>query len=156
MTVLTGRVIIERNDIVVLMRSAFGSDSAAVSSVIGTVLLVSIVTLTMAAIALVVAGVGVFATTPSVELVYDESEDGNNVSIGVKSISVDDLAQSEITLLRDGEDCGSWGSDGALSAGDTMILESANCSSGDNFENGDVIRVISSNTLLSDYVIHRQ
>ncbi|MBZ6496067.1 polymer-forming cytoskeletal protein [Natrinema longum] len=122
-----------------------------VSAVIGTVLLIGIVTLVMAVLAAALLGVGLFDQQPDAELSYQEHTD--KVVVGLTDVR--DLSAGETEIKLEGEgSCGFWDGSGELEKGDVTTLESSDCP--DSLEQGDVLQVIGGNVLLGTYELRGQ
>ena len=118
-----------------------------ISVVIGTVLLVGIVTITMAVLATAILGTDFIDQSPEADIVYEEDRNGT-VLIALADARGLSAENTELQLRGDGS-CGSWDGDGTLGKGSVMLLEGSDCP--DSLEEGDVIQVISSGTLVDTY-----
>lgn len=133
------------------MSPSFGDDERAISPVVGATLLIGLSVITMGIVGLAVFQFDVLTETPEADLVFDEAEDGSNLTVGVQSINTDDLSKSDVTLSVRGEGCSeTWEGSGTLSQGDTN--EFTDCS----FDDGDILQVIGRNALLDSYEASNQ
>lgn len=123
------------------------SDERAVSVVMGTVMLVGMVSIVMAVLAAGILGAGVFDQTPHAELICQEDDTGT-VAIGFTDVRGLSAGNTEIRLQGEGS-CGSWDGSGTLEKGDITIVDGGDCP--DPLEPGDVLQVIGSDTLLDTY-----
>lgn len=121
-----------------------------ISVVLGMVLLVGIVTITMALLATAVLGVDFLDQAPSADIVYEE--DGNGTVLialaDARGLSADD---TDIRLQNEG-DCATWDGSGTLEKGDTMVLDASDCPK--SLEEGDVLQVIGSDVLVDTYELN--
>ncbi|NUC73165.1 polymer-forming cytoskeletal protein [Haloterrigena sp. SYSU A558-1] len=118
-----------------------------ISIVIGTVLLVGIVTITMAILATAILGTDFIDRSPEADIVYEEDQNGT-VLIALADARGLSAGNTELQLRGAGS-CGSWDGDGTLGKGSVTLLEGSDCP--DSLEEGDVIQVISSGTLVDTY-----
>ncbi|MDF9745443.1 polymer-forming cytoskeletal protein [Natrinema sp. S1CR25-10] len=101
----------------------------------------------MAVLAAGILGAGVFDQTPHAELMYQEDDTGT-VAIGFTDVRGLSAGNTEIRLQGEGS-CGNWDGSGDLEKGDITIVDSSDCS--EALEEGDVLQVIGSQTLLDTY-----
>lgn len=118
-----------------------------ISVVIGTVLLVGIVTITMAVLATAILGTDFIDQSPEADIVYEEDQNGT-VLIALADARGLSAENTELQLRGEGS-CGSWDGDGTLGKGSVMLLEGSDCSK--SLEKGDVIQLIGSDTLIDTY-----
>ncbi|WP_256413331.1 polymer-forming cytoskeletal protein [Haloterrigena gelatinilytica] len=118
-----------------------------ISIVIGTVLLVGIVTITMAILATAILGTDFIDQSPEADIVYEEDQNGT-VLIALADARGLSAGNTELQLRGAGS-CGSWDGDGTLGKGSVTLLEGSDCP--DSLEEGDVIQVIGSDTLIDTY-----
>lgn len=130
-----------------MLQDGYSEDQRGISPTIGVVLLVAIVTMAMALIGASVLGVGLLEDQPDADLVYAE-DGGGNVTIGVKDATNLQASDTEIRLEGDGT-CVDWQGSGSIEEGDTMLVEAGDCPT--SLSKGDVIQVISSDTLIDTY-----
>jgi cytoskeletal protein CcmA (bactofilin family) len=117
------------------------------SSVIGVVLLIGIAVMVMAVLAVSVLGGGMFEVNPDADLVYVEDPSGE-VTIAVEGARGLTAGDTRISL-RNGGDCRGWPGTGDVEAGDTVEIDSGDCS----FGVGDTLQVIGSSTLVDTYEV---
>ncbi|OAQ52809.1 hypothetical protein HTG_10810 [Natrinema mahii] len=120
-------------------------DDRGVSVVVGTVLLVGMVTMGMAVLGAAVLSTDLVDSPPRADLVYQEQPSGE-VIIGIedaRSLSGD----GTYVQLQDGSECREWPSSGAIESGDTITIDQTDC----NFQVGDRLQVVGSQTLLDTY-----
>lgn len=118
-----------------------------VSVVIGTVLLIGMVTMAMAVLGAAVLSTDLVDQPPRAELVYQEDGSGT-VTIGLTDVQTLTAGDTEIKLQGEGS-CGTWDGSGDLEEGDTTIVDDSDCP--DSLEEGDVVQVIGDRTLLDTY-----
>lgn len=123
------------------------NDDRGVSIVIGTVLLVGIVSIAMAVLGAAILGTDFVDQSPRAEFVYQEDRSGT-VAIALSDVQRLIGDETEIKLRGEGS-CGTWEGSGALEDGDLTRVSWNDCPT--DLEEGDVLQVIGSNTLLDTY-----
>jgi len=121
-------------------------DDRGVSVVVGTVLLIGMVTMSMAVLGAAVLSTDLVDSPPRAEFVYQE--EGGTVSIGLTDVQRLTAGGTEIKL-QDGGSCGTWDGSGDLEEGDITTVDGSDC--GESLDKGDVLQVIGSETLLDTY-----
>ncbi len=113
---------------------------------VGTVLLIGMVTMSMAVLGAAVLSTDLVDSPPRAEFVYQE--EGGTVSIGLTDVQRLTAGGTEIKL-QDGGSCGTWDGSGDLEEGDITTVDGSDC--GESLDKGDVLQVIGSETLLDTY-----
>lgn len=127
------------------MVGRFAAEDSAVSTVVGVVMLIAIVVLVMTVLGAQILSAGVFERQPSVELVYEEQPSGE-VIVGVEDVR--GLSSDETHIqLQGGPECRQWPGTGTIEVGETVSFDQSDC----NFQVGDELQVIGSNTLVDTY-----
>ncbi|OLZ39057.1 hypothetical protein A6E15_19460 [Natrinema saccharevitans] len=117
----------------------------AVSTVLGMVLMVGIITMSMAVLAAALLSGGLYDHQPRAEFVYQEKASGE-VLIGVESVQ--SLAAGDTRIqVKGGSGCGSWGGSGSLEKGAVTAVGDGSCS----LAAGDVIQIVGDSVLLDSY-----
>lgn len=124
-------------------------DDRGVSVVVGTVLLIGMVTMAMAVLGAAVLSTDFIDSPPQAEFVYQEDGNGT-VAIGLTDAQGLSASDTEIRLEGEGS-CGTWYGSGTLEKGDITVLDDGDCPK--SLEEGDVLQVISADTLLDTYEV---
>ncbi|AGB32806.1 Type II secretory pathway component [Natrinema pellirubrum DSM 15624] len=122
-------------------------DDRGVSVVVGTVLLIGMITMAMAVLGAAVLSTDLVDSPPRAEFVYQEDGNGT-VAIGLTDVQKLTADGTEIKLEGEGS-CGMWGSGGDLEEGAVTTVEDGDCP--DSLEEGDVIQIIGAETLIDTY-----